>query len=69
MTINSVANMAATAFTREGFVTGKAAAAIDGNGAVAVISEPAPAALLPVRRPDQATPKAGPRPRWTGRRN
>jgi len=52
--------MAATAFTREGFVTGKAAAAIDGNGAVAVISEPAPAALLPVRRPDQATPKAGP---------
>jgi hypothetical protein len=50
--------MAATAFTREGFVTGKAAAAIDGNGAVAVISEPAPAALLPVRRPDQATPKA-----------
>ena len=25
--------MAATAFTREGFVTGKAAAAIDGNGA------------------------------------
>ena len=44
MTINSVPNMAATAFTREGFVTGKAAAAIDGNGAVAVISEPAPAA-------------------------
>ena len=30
--------MAATAFTREGFVTGKAAAAIDGNGAVAVNS-------------------------------
>jgi hypothetical protein len=38
MTINSVPNMAATAFTREGFVTGKAAAAIDGNGAVAVNS-------------------------------
>jgi hypothetical protein len=30
--------MAATAFTREGFVTGKAAATIDGNGAVAVNS-------------------------------
>ena len=27
MTMNSVPNMAATAFTREGFVTGKAAAA------------------------------------------
>jgi hypothetical protein len=31
MTINSVPNMAATAFTREGFVTGKAAATIDGK--------------------------------------
>jgi hypothetical protein len=38
MTINSVPNMAATAFTREGFVTGKAAATIDGNGAAAVNS-------------------------------
>ena len=38
MTINSVPNMAATAFTREGFVTGKAAAAIDGNGGSAVNS-------------------------------
>ncbi|HEY6574472.1 MAG TPA: MspA family porin [Mycobacterium sp.] len=38
MTINSVPNMAATAFTREGFVTGKAAATIDGNGAVPVNS-------------------------------
>lgn len=38
MTVNSVPNMAATAFTREGFVTGKAAASIDGNGAVAVNS-------------------------------
>jgi hypothetical protein len=38
MTINSVPNMAATAFTREGFVTGKAAATIDGNGGVAVNS-------------------------------
>jgi hypothetical protein len=38
MTINSVPNMAATAFTREGFVTGKAAASIDGSGAVAVNS-------------------------------
>ena len=36
MTINSVPNMAATAFTHEGFVTGKAAATIDGNGGVAV---------------------------------
>jgi hypothetical protein len=35
---NSVPNMAATAFTREGFVTGRAAATIDGNGAVAVNS-------------------------------
>ncbi|MCW2651109.1 MAG: hypothetical protein JWR32_2085 [Mycobacterium sp.] len=32
MTINSVPNMAATAFTREGFITGKASANIDGNG-------------------------------------
>lgn len=38
MTINSVPNMAATAFTREGFVTGKATATIDGNGGVAVNS-------------------------------
>ena len=38
MTINSVPNMAATAFTREGFVTGKGAATIDGNGATAVNS-------------------------------
>jgi hypothetical protein len=38
MTINSVPNMAATAFTREGFVTGKAAATIDGNGNSAVNS-------------------------------
>jgi hypothetical protein len=38
MTINSVPNMAATAFTREGFVTGKAIAAIDGNGAIPVNS-------------------------------
>src|SRR5258708_10320791 len=38
MAINSVPNMAATAFTREGFVTGKAAATIDGNGAIAVNS-------------------------------
>jgi hypothetical protein len=36
MTINSVPNMAATAFTREGFVTGKAIASIDGNGTSAV---------------------------------
>lgn len=32
MSINSVPNMAATAFTREGFLTGKATATIDGNG-------------------------------------
>lgn len=32
MTLNSVPNMAATAFTREGFITGKATANIDGNG-------------------------------------
>nr|WP_225951305.1 MspA family porin [Mycobacterium sp. OAS707] len=38
MTINSVPNMAATAFTREGFVTGKAVASIDGNGNSAVNS-------------------------------
>jgi hypothetical protein len=38
MAINSVPNMAATAFTREGYVTGKAAATIDGNGAIAVNS-------------------------------
>jgi hypothetical protein len=38
MTINSVPNMAATAFTREGFVTGKAVATIDGNGSAAVNS-------------------------------
>jgi len=38
MAINSVPNMAATAFTREGFVTGKAAATIDGNGAIPVNS-------------------------------
>jgi MspA len=36
MTINSVANMAATPFTREGFVSGKAAASITGNGGSAV---------------------------------
>jgi MspA len=38
MTINSVPNMAATAFTREGFVTGKAEATIDGDGGIAVNS-------------------------------
>jgi hypothetical protein len=38
MTINSVPNMAATAFTREGFVSGKAIATIDGNGAIPVNS-------------------------------
>jgi hypothetical protein len=38
MTVNSVPNMAATAFTREGFVTGKAAATVDGSGAAAVNS-------------------------------
>lgn len=38
MAINSVPNMAATAFTREGFVTGKAAVSIGGNGGVAVNS-------------------------------
>lgn len=38
MTINSVPNMAATAFSREGFVTGKATATIDGEGQVPVNS-------------------------------
>jgi hypothetical protein len=38
MSINAVPNMAATAFTREGFVTGKAAASITGNGGGAVNS-------------------------------
>ncbi|MDT5081412.1 MAG: hypothetical protein QOJ80_6049 [Mycobacterium sp.] len=38
MAMNSVPNMAATAFTREAFVTGKAVAAIDGNGALPVNS-------------------------------
>ncbi|MGH3723742.1 MAG: MspA family porin [Mycobacterium sp.] len=38
MTVNSVPNMAATAFTREGFVSGKAAASIDANGAIPVNS-------------------------------
>jgi hypothetical protein len=32
MTINSVPNMAATTFTKEAFITGKAVAKIDGNG-------------------------------------
>lgn len=36
MAINSVPNMAGTAFTREGFVTGKAAATITGNGTIPV---------------------------------
>ncbi|MEZ0049741.1 hypothetical protein ABIA30_000731 [Mycobacterium sp. MAA66] len=36
MTVNSVPNMAATAFTREGFVTGRAEATIDGSGSSAV---------------------------------
>jgi hypothetical protein len=38
MAINSVPNMAATAFTREGFVTGKVVATIGGNGAIPVNS-------------------------------
>jgi hypothetical protein len=38
MAMNSVPNMAATAFTREAFVTGKAQANIDGNGAIPVNS-------------------------------
>lgn len=36
MTLNSVPNMAATAFTREGFISGEATANIDGNGKAAV---------------------------------
>lgn len=36
MTVNSVPNMAGTAFTREGFISGTAAADIDGNGNVPV---------------------------------
>lgn len=38
MTLNSVPNMAATAFTREGFITGTATANIDGNGKAPVNS-------------------------------
>jgi MspA len=38
MAVNSVPNMAATAFTREGFVTGRAEATIDGSGSSAVNS-------------------------------
>jgi hypothetical protein len=38
MTVNSVPNMAATALTREGFVTGEASAKIDGDGKAAVNS-------------------------------
>jgi MspA len=38
MTINSVPNMAATPLTREGFVSGKAAASISGGGSSAVNS-------------------------------
>lgn len=38
MTINSVPNMAATTFTKEAFITGKAVAAIDGNGKAPVNS-------------------------------
>lgn len=38
MTVNSVPNMAATSFTREGFISGKAVAYIDGNGKVPVNS-------------------------------
>jgi hypothetical protein len=38
MTLNSVPNMAATAFTREGFISGEATANIDGNGRVPVNS-------------------------------
>jgi hypothetical protein len=37
-TINSVPNMAATGFTREGFLSGKAIAKIDGDGKVPVMS-------------------------------
>jgi hypothetical protein len=36
MTINSVPNFAATAFTREAFVSGEADANIDGNGSIPV---------------------------------
>lgn len=38
MTINSVPNMAATALTKEAFVTGKAVAKIDGDGTIPVNS-------------------------------
>lgn len=38
MTVNSVPNMAATALTREAFVTGEASAKIDGSGKSAVNS-------------------------------
>jgi hypothetical protein len=38
MTVNSVPNMAATALTREGFVTGEASTKIDGDGKAAVNS-------------------------------
>jgi hypothetical protein len=38
MTVNSVPNMAGTAFTREGFVSGKATAVIDGDGNLPVMS-------------------------------
>lgn len=38
MTVNSVPNMAATALTREAFVTGEASAKIDGDGKSAVNS-------------------------------
>jgi hypothetical protein len=38
MTVNSVPNMAATALTREGFVTGEASVTIDGNGKLPVTS-------------------------------
>jgi hypothetical protein len=36
--INAVANMAATSFTKEAFVTGKAVANIDGDGTIPVMS-------------------------------
>ena len=38
MTVNSVPNMAATALTREGFITGEASVTIDGNGKAPVNS-------------------------------
>lgn len=38
MAINAVPNMAATAFTKEGFVTGRATAAIEGSGQLPVSS-------------------------------